>query len=123
MSKDEHLSKAENNRRFAYALKPLDATLSGWTLTVLFYSALHYVEAYNATIQCHFINHNELNRHIEGTNSLAAIHDDYRDLANFSWNARYQAIPYGVPEIEEAKEFHSAVRKHIYGLLGLKAGT
>lgn len=47
-SKDEHLAKAANNHKFAMALKDANSTVFGWKLTILFYSALHYVEAYNA---------------------------------------------------------------------------
>ena len=118
-SKDEHLLKAEGNRRFAYALRPANPVVSGWAITVLFYSALHYVEAYNAKYNCHFGTHDDLKRDISRNPQLSAIYDDYSDLLNFSWNARYRSVVYGEAELNEAKEYHEAVQKHISNLLGL----
>jgi len=47
-AKDEHLAKARGNESFALSL-PLNSN-SGvdWALVALFYSAMHYVEAYLA---------------------------------------------------------------------------
>ena len=117
-STDEHLKKAEGNRRFAYALRPANSVVSGWALTVLFYSALHYVEAYNAKFNTHFKSHDNLKSDIGRNPVLSDIYDEYSDLLTFSWNARYNSVVYGEAELNEAKEYHASVEKHILNLLG-----
>ena len=118
-SSSEHLDKARNNKRFADCIKSSSPTFIGWAITALFYSALHYVEAYNARYDAHFREHSELSRDIADSPVLQSIYDDYRDLSNFSWNARYNAINYHEAELNEAKECHEAVEKHLRKLLGV----
>jgi hypothetical protein len=45
-SKDEHIKKAEGNETFAASIQPDNQTQIDWTLVILFYAAVHYVEAY-----------------------------------------------------------------------------
>jgi hypothetical protein len=116
-SQAEHLYKATNNKQFADGLPKGTPTAVGWVLTILFYSALHYVEAYNARFNCHFTKHEELNKDIQRNPQLSAIFDDYRDLSSFSWNARYRPVAYGETELQEALECHEAVERHVTGLL------
>ena len=118
-SQSEHLEKAEGNTRFANAIRPQTPVSSGWILTVLFYSALHYVEAFNAKHNQHFHEHPSLSQDIHRNPQLSAIYEDYRELSDFSWNARYRPNNYGITEVTEAKESHAAVEQHIRGLLGI----
>lgn len=116
-SRDEHLSKARKNKEFVESINLDNPTRVGWALTVLFYSALHYIEAYNAKYSCHCKNHQDLNDNIERNPMLTDISDDYLDLANFSWNARYKAVNYTKKEFEEALQYHAAIEKHITDLI------
>lgn len=108
-SKSEHLSKADSNRKFVDALELRSPTSFGWALTALFYSALHYVEAYNAKFNTHFSKHELRNKDIQGNPVLNPIWGDYRDLSEFSWNARYNYVNYGQKELDEAKQYHQSV--------------
>jgi len=116
-SRDEHLSKARKNREFADLLKPDNSTRAEWKLTVLFYSALHYVEAFHAKTHLHCKRHQDLNDNIMRNPLLADISEDYFHLQNFSWNARYQAVNYGNAEVEEAIQCHAAIAKHVTDLI------
>jgi hypothetical protein len=116
-SRGEHLSKARNNKEFADSIKLENSTRVGWVLTVLFYSALHYIEAYNAQFNYHCRNHQDLHDNIVRNPVLTAISYDYSDLETFSWNARYRAVRYGHKEIEDALEYHAAIEKHITDLI------
>jgi len=116
-SQAEHLFKATNNKTFAQGLTKGTPTAVGWALTVLFYSALHYVEAYNAKFNAHFSKHEELNKDIQRNPQLSVIFDDYRDLSTFSWNARYRPVAYGEKELNEALACHAAVEEHVTELL------
>jgi len=116
-SQSEHLYKAVHNKQFADGVEPSTPTSVGWALTALFYSALHYVEAFNAKYNCHFSKHEDLNRDISRNPQLQKIFEDYKDLSNFSWNARYQAVHYGAAELTEALECHAVIQGHIDTLL------
>jgi HEPN domain len=116
-SQAEHFYKAVNNKLFADAITPSTPTATGWALTALFYSALHYVEAFNAKHNCHFSKHEDLNKDIARNPQLAPIFDDYKDLSELSWNARYQAVKYGKDKVTEAIEYHTAVVNCISPLL------
>jgi len=48
-TKDEHVKKAVENEKFASSLDDGAQAGVNWKLVVLFYTALHYVEAYLAT--------------------------------------------------------------------------
>src|SRR5665213_710169 len=116
-SKDEHLAKATNNRNFAISLKAATPTAIGWALTVLFYSALHYVEAYNANFGLHCRNHEELNDQVARNPVLEPIRDEYKDLMTFSWNSRYRAIQYTAENLGEAIESHDAIQRIFEGMI------
>ena len=96
-STNEHLAKAQGNKTFAYNLGVTTPTAIGWALTALFYSALHYVEAYNAKYGQHFSKHEDLSR------------------------ARYRPVQYDAARLVEAKEYHAAVEQVVSGLLGISS--
>jgi hypothetical protein len=116
-SRDEHLGKARNNKEFAQSLKLDNPTRVGWALTALFYSALHYIEAYNAKYDFHCRNHHDVSDNIQRNPMLDTISDEYLDLSNFSWNARYKAVDYEVAKFTEAARYHAAIEKHIKDLI------
>ena len=116
-SESDHISKAQHNRKFADACPPKFHTSAGWALTALFYSALHYVEAYNGRYNKHCSNHNDVKDSIVRNPELEAIFDDYTELLDYSWNARYQAKKYGEAEIREAQICQESVANHVSNLL------
>jgi hypothetical protein len=116
-SKNEHLGKAVSNKKFAEAIKSSSPTYVGWAMTALFYSALHYVEAYNAKFNTRFTNHQDRNADIKDNPVFAPIRDDYLDLCNLSYNARYEAVNYGAEKLKEAQEYQAAVERHITGMI------
>ena len=115
----QHLAKALNNRSIATALgaDPTDHTATAWALTVLFYSALHYIEAFNSRTNFHGHTHQQVNDQVRRNPVLEAIKYDYRDLQNFSWNARYDTTRYSQQHLDEALQFHENIRRHVQALL------
>jgi hypothetical protein len=114
---DEHLSKARKNQEFAASLRLDTPTCVGWALTALFYSALHYVEAYNAKYHHHCDNHKQRNDEIVRNDVLVPIWADYSDLANFSWNARYRPKSYGVEDFNEAQQYQANIARRVTELI------
>ncbi len=88
-TKDEHLRKATHNEKFFDDFNLASSAYPDWAITVLFYSALHYVEAFFAaqTPAIHCATHPQreglINQH------LRSIYGDYSDLKNDSLAARY----------------------------------
>ena len=105
----EHLYKAKNNKSYADKMSRDTPTSAGWVLTVLFYSALHYIEAYNAKFGHHCYNHTDRNKDIGKNPVLKPIYKNYLELYTFGWNARYKPCGYGEKQIREAIESHAAV--------------
>lgn len=48
MDNHEHISKADNNLEFLNSFYNEESEYYDWIITILFYSALHYIEAYFA---------------------------------------------------------------------------
>ena len=116
-SQADHINKAERNRDFADAMRPVNPTVVGWSLVVLFYSALHYVEAFHAKHHTHCTTHKQRNGEISRNPQLSVIYRHYQELSDFSWNARYQCASYSSSELAQARESLKAVETHIQKLL------
>ncbi len=115
-SRGDHLRKAERNRDFADRLPKSDPTQIGWALTALFYSALHYVEGYLAAFGFYTGNHKVLREEIDGNPQLQALSDDYQELFDYSYNARYRMRNYAPADFSKARAAFSRIEKHIRDL-------
>jgi len=84
-----HLDQAARNEGF---LVKIDVSLhSDWAVTVLFYAALHYVDAYLAkAANQHPGNHDERDRLIQSHSKTSAARPYYRRLKDRATEARYQ---------------------------------
>ena len=89
-STPEHRSKAENNEFFT---SELDNPFWDWAVTGIFYSALHYVEAYfaNQAPPVHPATHQMRDNYVYVDKQLRPIYVDYRQLEDESRDARYDA--------------------------------
>ena len=83
---NQHLSQAESNERFAESIAALPARFPDWEITALFYSALHYVDAFLSTQGIHPRNHDS---RIESMKLYIRSWEDYRHLYRLSLAARY----------------------------------
>ena len=68
-----------------------------WALMALFYSALHYIEAFLAQSNIHCSNHTFRERQI--LNLMPDLYEPYNDLKNDSMEARYQMRIFSADEI------------------------
>jgi hypothetical protein len=110
----EHLKRAQENEKLATALKKLRSP-SGidWAITVLFYSALHYIDAFLAGKNCHPLTHDNRNDEIEANGCLSEISNDYRRLEDMSREARYNVAEYPAEKFEIAKRRFDRIKDHI----------
>jgi len=87
----EHIDKAHHNEDFVNIFDIDNTKFLDWIITGLYYTALHYIDAYLASLGVEFIK-NHTHRHEEYVIALDRnVFRDYRTLENKSIIARYYA--------------------------------
>ena len=111
----QYLRKAERNERLAEELASLPQRYPEWEITTLFYSALHYVNAFLATREQSANFHRE---RYDLLDSLTNLGKDYGTLFQRSMNARYEYDEFTVQEVDRIKNGHfRRVKEGILALL------
>ena len=106
-SKQQHLDQASKNERL-YHQFDLDKTeFLDWAVTVLFYSLLHYLDAFLAQRQPsrHPRSHAERDDEVGRSGQLTQVWQFYRRLKDESRNARYEVpsfTPASVRQLEQS---------------------
>jgi hypothetical protein len=88
-SQEDHIAKERHNAEVEATLSA-NGNFSDWSATVLFYRALHLVDAYFAERASHPQNHHQ--RILLVNQLLPEVASDYADLYDVSIDARYEAI-------------------------------
>ena len=102
-SRDEHLVKAEGNEQFAASLTHENQTKIDWALVVMFYSAVHYIEAYLAVqFGIHVRSHNTRDNSVARDSNLRTIYSSYQHLKYYGYNARYEVFGFSARDIQDA---------------------
>lgn len=86
----EHEDKAQENEELANNLESDTnySDINDWIVTILFYTAVHFVEAELADINIHSNDHQDRRENIG--RHLSSLYSDYKTLKQRSENARYQ---------------------------------
>lgn len=107
ITRAQHLAQARANRAFYEEL--LDRPeYHDWALTVLFYAALHYVDAFLSPRDPP--NHWERNKLFAATPALRALWPKYRRLQDRSQDARYECY-------DPTREELARVRRECYDVI------
>ena len=85
--RDDHLAQAARNLQFYNSFDRIN--FSEWAVTVLFYAALQYVDAFLATRQIHPMKHDIRDRLINRLAELKPIYSHYSFMKSHSRTARY----------------------------------
>ena len=88
-----------------------------WALVILFYAALHYVEAYLATVGQHLRNHAARDSFVGRDARLRAIFSEYQDLKYYGYNARYEMQGFTASNVTDAAKSFAKVKTHIKAIL------
>ncbi len=113
-TKEEHLAKAAGNETLALSLALDNQTNIDWALTILFYSAVHYVEAYFALSGQHLKSHTTRDSWIGRDSALKRIFNEYQDLKFYGYNARYEVSNFKVTDVRDvAIKAHATIRAYI----------
>jgi uncharacterized protein (UPF0332 family) len=96
-TKDAHLKQVAHNLTFFQSFDK--NTFPDWAVTILFYSALHYVDAFLATHEIDPGSHVERDKMLRTVSQLRPLYNDYCFLKNQSHNARYSPPTPFTPDI------------------------
>ncbi len=119
--RDQHIQRAVDNEDFYHRRldlrEPIDRS---WGVVVLFYAALHWVDAYLATKNIHPADHHVRDQYVGMEANLRRIGPSYQLLEDRSRDARYQLLPFTAPQIQDLETNHFVpIRDHVKRLLGL----
>ena len=103
ISWQEHLAKARRNESLLEDLSNLPTRYTEWEVTVMFYSALHFVSAFLATLGEHPENHHQRKKLVAQLTRIAAEYEDLREASN---EARYDFVEFS-PELVADLRFNS----------------
>lgn len=114
--KEGHISKAKHNNEF---LKTIDLKKGmDWAFVIMFYEAMHYVDAYLATKDISRVD-NHPHRLKLVYLFLKPVADEYAALFQAGWDARYNV--YYKPALPKFYSYRdvklSNIRTHILNLL------
>jgi hypothetical protein len=111
----EHLKKAEHNEAFFNSLEIDKTPYLDWLVNGIFYSAIHYIEAYLAIENKHSESHSARNIFIEEDPNLGRrfFRDLYRALRDDCYGGRYlmrvftpdEIKKYLIPNFEQIKQY------------------
>lgn len=117
-TKDEHIDQALRNETLA---DRLDANLNPtqeWRVTLLFYAALHWVEAYLTNIGMRTFNHSGRQKVISQRPELTQIVVNYFLLKHESEEARYNCKAFAESELSQIRDnYYNPVKQHMQSLL------
>lgn len=115
--KPEHISKAEGNERFARSLDNKDPASVDWAIVALFYTALHYIEAYFAQVGTHHRDHQTRDDSIYKDPKTKPIYRTYSKLKSYGHNARYYVYAFDETDIKYAESHLATIKAHLSGLI------
>lgn len=95
-----HIAQAVRNEEFVNTISGLQTRFAEWEITAMFYSGLHYVDAFLATHGYHPSNHQERRRFVRQLTNLRA---EYENLYDLSIKARYTTAKFTSQDVERLK--------------------
>lgn len=114
----EHIKKASENEIFADALGTTTQASVNWKLVVLFYTSVHYVEAYLAKqLNQHLRSHTTRDNYVAKEANLRKIRSQYSHLKFYGYNARYEADQFTANDVKDALNDLATVKSTIQPLL------
>jgi len=100
MKRNKHLSKALHNQDFFTGIDVDNTKFRDWVVVGIFYSILHYYEAYFASLNRHSSSHDISDDWIAQDNNLQPTYTDYRELKQYRWEASYRSRNFSIDEIK-----------------------
>ncbi|MGI8960763.1 MAG: hypothetical protein ACR2IV_13560 [Bryobacteraceae bacterium] len=118
--KQEHLDKSKAAEKLALSFNLSDPGAIDWAITLLFYSALHQVEAYFAIHGIHHGGHGGTggrDSSVANDSNTGPISKVYVRMKTHSINARYNYMNYTPMRVERMKADLDIIKTHVAPLL------
>ena len=87
---EQHIVQWKHNRRFA---RTIECNFRDWQINVIFYTALHAIDAALASLGVKVTNHAERNEKVRTNASFSGVRNQYLNLYRISCVTRYDANP------------------------------
>lgn len=114
----EHIKKASENETFADGLDIATQASVNWKLIVMFYSSVHYVEAYLAKhLNQHMRSHTTRDSTVAREANLRKIRNEYNHLKFYGYNARYEPDQFTKTDVKAAHGYLARVKSTLKPLL------
>jgi hypothetical protein len=118
LTKNEHLTKSRQNQEFGESIDVSSPAGIEWAVTITFYVALHYVQAYFASrSDIRPTTHALRARAIQRDPLISGAYDEYRVLEDLSREARYDFSVFTPADLAMASEclasVQSVIRLHL----------
>ncbi len=89
-----------------------------WALIALFYAAMHYVEAYLATLGQHVRSHTTRDTYLGRDINLKKVYTEYQDLKFYGYSARYEMFRFKAEDVtNQAAKHFATIKANIQPLL------
>ena len=118
--RQEHLDKWRHNEGLSQQLEP--GPYQDWSVTTMFYAALHLVEAYFAsqTPPVQTRSHANRNRMVQGDANLGPVSQDYLELYDRSRDARYDCLLFSTAVVSAIRQqTFEPFRQHLRRILSV----
>lgn len=114
---EQHVDQWRHNRSFA---RTIEGRYRDWQINVIFYTALHVVDAALASVGVMVSEHSQRNEQVRSNESFAAVRNQYLNLYRISRITRYDADPdqWLPKEYLTVKDLVEAILKPIENGLG-----
>lgn len=109
---EKHIEQTKRNDVVFFQLKKTAKDCQEWQVTVLFYTALHYVDAYVVKkTKLRPSNHEDRMEHVKML--LPKIRGEYKTLYEESRHARYDCIRFGNDDVVSFEKLLNDIKKEI----------
>ena len=110
---DVHSRQAKHNKAFLTEFNLVQTAYSDWAVTVMFYTALHLIEAYLATKGLHPADHGVRDNYLTRMTALKPIYRPYRELRHYSEKARYRGARFTTDDISTLSDGLNTIEEHL----------
>lgn len=101
MEQKRHVSKAAHNEEFWNFITNEHEKYSDWAVVSIFYSAMHFIDAFFGKKGKHLKSHDMADKEIAQDKELRSIYTDYRTLKDYRWKASYWLTRFTKSEIDK----------------------
>jgi len=101
MEQKKHVSKAAHDEEFWNVIKSSHEKYMDWVVVSIFYSAMHFIDAFFGKKGRHLKSHDMADKEIAQDKELTSIYHDYRALKDYRWKASYWSTIFKPEEIDK----------------------